>query len=239
MQDSTTLTFEPPLFPNLYLADRPYAMGKPREEGESDLVLLAQSDVKEEGAWAFAEDAQVWRNIRKQASSSVRGQSLETKADTLFFDMAQLGKRVSLYHIHPQYCIDYQAELLWKQMLSEGAGEMPQEKQDELKGTCRSVGVVSAILPSYLDVGAAVRHLEVSGECDIDFKIVSPLYITTFTLDRTHPDFGSVMERYTALSGRMLELIAKEGGRIVDAVNEAMAGSLTISVEYTGELIQE
>ncbi len=227
----TTLTFEPPEFPHLYLSDRPYAMGKSRAAGEDDLIALAQSGTAEEGAWLFAEDSQAWLNARHEALTAP-GKSV---VHVRLLDLAQLGRLVSSYHIHPQACIDHQAESLWKQMLSEGAGEMPQEKQAELMEVCRSVSVISAALPSHLDVDMAASYLQVSGECDADFRIVSPQYITTFTLDRQHPEFGSAVERYTSLAKRMMGLIAEHQGNVVDAVNEAMAGALTLAVEYTGK----
>lgn len=230
-----TLTFEPPQFPTLYLSDRPYAMGKSRAAGEDDLIALAQSGAAEEGSWLFAEDGQAWLNARYE-SVTVPGKSL---VNVRLLDLAQLGKFVSSYHIHPQGCIDHQAESLWKQMLSEGAGEMPQEKQAELREVCRSAAVIHAVLPSHLDVDVAASYLQVSGECEADFRIVSPQYITTFTLDRRHPEFGMAVERYTALSRRMLGLIAEHQGNVVDALNDVMAGALTVSVEYRGRPSEE
>lgn len=183
----------------LYLSDEPYHVTRTCADGESDLELLASSDVQEEGGWMFSHDQSVWYNLRIGTSLEREDDRItEVSAEFSIISPSSVGERVTIYHIHPRLCVDEHFHDLWKEPTVEShiSQVFPSEYVEEQKRICQAQCGFMAALPTPDDIEAFQLIQSIYGDCEVDYKIVSQLGITTITLDTEHPDFEHAVDEY-------------------------------------------
>jgi len=248
-----TLNFKRLLVRNkLFLSNSPYAFKRSRSDGEDDLRRLVDK-AKQEGAWVFREDQPEWFNIgyevfETESTDDVRGM---LGVNTYSFDIGQLGKAVSHYHIHPRSqerkMFDFILGIFKDGFGREKYESTNREKQDRIEKFFRNHAAARVSVPSTLDgnvkgdVDSWVNALRETNNCILDFKIVTPHGIVTTNFLQDKPDVN-VAQKYAQIHRqlqleRAIRLYSDTNeesaiSRTIDEINSHMDGEMSLTFSY-------
>lgn len=216
---------------------------KDRAAMEHDLEHLADT-AQEEAIYLFDIDRKYWFNIRlveglveedteSRYSASAAGLGIH-------FDL--FGRNLSHYHTHPSFVIDNSLEDFEADRDSwSGYSQLGKSDKRIYDEWFRKISWIGHTFPSVGDIRAFVRMTNDSPDCNIDFRVISPIGMAVIELEGKNLRQQKVRDSYR---GVLRYLVRKDrrlysGMELPEAmdfavakINERMEGTLTLTMHY-------
>ncbi len=210
----------------LYLSDDPYYATRSKSEGEADLERLANSPIKEEGGWFFSHYDEEWYNLRtsSQVVAGEEGDEHGIEATLLAISAQEAGHKVTLYHIHPQCGIDEYINDFKRHLAKPKVKQFMRERdisEQESRRLCKAQSAFMVAMPSEADLDSFAYYMNLTGtSCELDFKIISPLGVTTVFVNPWHPELRKAIDSFVDFAKRQLYLPWKGGESVLKIMDE-------------------
>ena len=209
----------------LHLSDEPYYMKRSSADGEKDLVQLANSDIREEGCWLFSHDRSEWYNLRMSHPTEESSRFTGILAKIRPVNIKTMGDRLTMYHIHSRNSTDEQFRILWDNVyIQEGLPGKTKDYIDLQRRLCHAQTDFVIALPSEEDIRTFLGALAVAGDSELDFKIESPLGITTVTINTHHPMLEAAVNSFPAFRKRQGALPMRAGKALLHSLDQVCEG---------------
>jgi len=226
----------------LYINCKPYVVKRSQEDGEKDLVKLA-NDVHYEGAWFYTPQDSNWYHISKAHKEQFSEEGMfRLSAVMQDIDLDVPGNKVVHYHTHPKVAPEHTLSYINDKLLPNCHGD--DWDKSVVKAILSICTNFHACFPSSADIASYVDfRKQIDDGLIFEGRIASPLGITQVEIEDPSE---STIALYEKIHNKLYERMRKDkivkleirdtkthigvyGQNIFDSLNREMKGKMKLT----------